>query len=1258
MYRKLFFIIALLACTGITAQTQTMTDYAATRARYVGETLPPEKVYLHFDNTAYYLGETMWFKAFVTSHSEDSPTIFSRVLYVELMSPEGYVVKTDKYRIGDDGTCHGAIYMDPLYLSGYYEIRAYTRYMLNWGDEAIFSRVFPVFDKVNKDNWDFKNIRARDKGTFANKTLKKEKEPELKFYPESGHLVAGIESRVAYELTGVEGVDAYEEVTILANGKPLLVTKPEHMGKGVFTITPVADTEYTAKTSIANREGKVKSMKFKLPEIEKAGIVLSAREETDSFSFAIKRNTLEENDYAFVVLHRSYMSNHRRLGENDSTITIAKAELKEGVNRAIIFCGRTPVAERLFFVQHDSLVQGDRETVKLKVTANGYMLHNVNAKPHKKISITVEREDGKPIDNNTDFALSVTDQAGRQTTSWGYNMYTYMLLGSEIKGYIPDAQQYFDTGNTKRKEHLELVMLTNGWTAYSWKNLTAGSLSGLVPPEEGITVRGNFALRVKKRKFGELGEYRITPQPNNLVRMDHTVGNRIVAETFRTDSLGRFCMILDDFTGKQTIALSPNTIFKHSKRINYAFFIDKYFSPRPQPISYWQKRIGSSIREEKDTAKGMIKVGINEYMLETVNVTAEYNKEMTMTAPISELRLDYLEEWEYAMDVTFREGIKKLYNPYSGEENFESESESESEGESKKENESYRAPVRVTYNSGGGNAIGLNKSHSNNNEEEKDDYSGVLSVSDVMSSIYKRYDIGWQNWVYPVVIEGEYNRDSIPVTDSNYLHGIDVEAMTNFKTVILSSDKKKLETVQGSWGVWERRGEVLKNKHPHQKFYFGFLTQLSIKYPISKDSRIFDEDATEELYRQDSRITKMDLRVDMEHPNQIAYLIPENRDNRSFIGNDLSVKSSTRRYTAVQGYSPEKQFYCPDYSTMVPDSNDFRRTLLWSPNVKPIDGKLQVELYNSSVCNTIAVEALGFNGNTIYSNSAGITTRENDNIGPTTRSRKATPEVERIDPKLLAKCDKEFEKAEIYYNKKNYKKALNSYIELVQHQYPAAYYRIGEFYLKGINLKKRDDLAAKFFGLGAELGMPECYYELSKMYRVGIHYQADRQMELEMLEIAAEMSEPNATLQLCHYLLTGEITEKDTARASELLYREALNGNTDATFQYALIMSSTGIEKDSILGTPLECIRSAALSQSQDAMLWLMDYEYNNGNYREAYMMAKELYILGSDKATVFLAGCYRHGHGVDRDKRLAKDLYREAAKKGNEEAKRILKEW
>lgn len=108
---------------------------------------PQEKVYLHLDNTAYFLGETIWMKAYVTRSDTENRSNISRVLYVELISPRGFVIERRKLQV-TDGLAWGDIKLTKRMLkSGYYEIRAYTRYMTNWGNSNFFSRVIPVFDK-------------------------------------------------------------------------------------------------------------------------------------------------------------------------------------------------------------------------------------------------------------------------------------------------------------------------------------------------------------------------------------------------------------------------------------------------------------------------------------------------------------------------------------------------------------------------------------------------------------------------------------------------------------------------------------------------------------------------------------------------------------------------------------------------------------------------------------------------------------------------------------------------------------------------------------------------------------------------------------------------------------------------------------------------------------------------------------------------------------------------------------------------------
>ena len=56
-----------------------------------------EKVYVHTDNTCYFIGDTIWYKAYVVRADNLHPTDMSKMLYVELLAPDGVVV--DRQRV-------------------------------------------------------------------------------------------------------------------------------------------------------------------------------------------------------------------------------------------------------------------------------------------------------------------------------------------------------------------------------------------------------------------------------------------------------------------------------------------------------------------------------------------------------------------------------------------------------------------------------------------------------------------------------------------------------------------------------------------------------------------------------------------------------------------------------------------------------------------------------------------------------------------------------------------------------------------------------------------------------------------------------------------------------------------------------------------------------------------------------------------------------------------------------------------------------
>ncbi|MCR5315616.1 MAG: hypothetical protein K6E52_06955, partial [Bacteroidaceae bacterium] len=95
-----------------TSQVAAMIDYLKHVMRFNLYT-PQEKVYLHFDNTGYFKGEYIRFKAYVTRCDTERRTDLSHVLYVELVNPSGDVVERRKLKIVN-GEADGDIRVDSI----------------------------------------------------------------------------------------------------------------------------------------------------------------------------------------------------------------------------------------------------------------------------------------------------------------------------------------------------------------------------------------------------------------------------------------------------------------------------------------------------------------------------------------------------------------------------------------------------------------------------------------------------------------------------------------------------------------------------------------------------------------------------------------------------------------------------------------------------------------------------------------------------------------------------------------------------------------------------------------------------------------------------------------------------------------------------------------------------------------------------------------------------------------------------------------
>ena len=104
-----------------------------------------EKPYIHTNKSCYHINETIWFKAYFNYYAPAYKDSLSRVLYVDLIDIKQKLVTTKIFPVDSNGMVIGNF---PLYsfLSGDYQLRAYTRWMLNFNKSLIFLKTIKILD--------------------------------------------------------------------------------------------------------------------------------------------------------------------------------------------------------------------------------------------------------------------------------------------------------------------------------------------------------------------------------------------------------------------------------------------------------------------------------------------------------------------------------------------------------------------------------------------------------------------------------------------------------------------------------------------------------------------------------------------------------------------------------------------------------------------------------------------------------------------------------------------------------------------------------------------------------------------------------------------------------------------------------------------------------------------------------------------------------------------------------------------------------
>lgn len=431
------FLLQVLSSQLLSAQN-VLSNYLEKFNTYAASHLT-EKLFVHLDRSFYVAGETMWMKIYLVDGYMHQPLTSSKVAYIEILDNENKAIIQTKIEL-DKGKGNGSIQLPAPLSSGNYQVRAYTSWMKNFSPELYFHQHLTI---VNV-------FRTLEEGRSLRKP-----DLDVQLFPEGGYLVDGIRSRIGFRVVDEKGAGiSFRGFVTNSKGDTVAQFEPLKFGIGSFQFTPDKSERYTV--AILEENGKITNGKF--PEIQSEGYTLQITDTTEN-RLHIKvgaKGNLSSTVY-FIGHTRQVVkiASAHRLNNGQLNFMISKNELGKGISHLTLFDSSfKPLNERLVAIlpandagihaSVDQSVYSTRSKIELMIRSTA-ALKNVN------LSVAVFKDDSLQQFKAADIR-------------------SYLYLASDLGGHIESSDYYF-TGDPIARKALDNLMITQGWTRFTWKDV-------------------------------------------------------------------------------------------------------------------------------------------------------------------------------------------------------------------------------------------------------------------------------------------------------------------------------------------------------------------------------------------------------------------------------------------------------------------------------------------------------------------------------------------------------------------------------------------------------------------------------------------------------------------------------------------------------------------------------------------------------------------------------------------------------------------
>jgi TonB-dependent SusC/RagA subfamily outer membrane receptor len=560
---KVFFGLALATISVPTLAQQALPDQVQAYFTRYQEDFPVEKAYLHLDKFTYTLGEDLWFSAYLVAGGTQVPSPLSKTLYVDLFDGDGLLVAQKIVQL-EQGRGAGDFKFPSFGKTGNYQLKAYTTWMKNAGADYYFSQQVRVVDGqggsflpkldvlelrteagkvryrmalegVNASGEPLSNKEVTLKAIAGEEVLltqslqlnaqgmaefgisipdrphsaqhlalsfEESKEytvtqkvqlpyslaaADIQFLPEGGQWIIGKKATVAFRAVYPDGTPV--ALTGSLEGEAETDFSSNVAGLGKIEFTPQKE-EYVA---LIRSSSHGETRRIALPKAQASGLSIQVQQpENGAFISAFIQGNEVPGNLLFVAHTRGTISfmMQGKLSNGVWGVRVPKKNLPTGIHTlAVLDEQGRPLLERMVFVRSDDALTIDLSKGHEPMQSRGKVT----------LGLTSSAADSIPL---TSLSVAVVDLDQVQDESETYGtLFSHLLLSSDLKGKIYRPGYYFKDNSLKVREELDLVLLTHGWSRFTWEDVMKGTFPDQGHYiEQGITIAGKITEQTPTKK--------------------------------------------------------------------------------------------------------------------------------------------------------------------------------------------------------------------------------------------------------------------------------------------------------------------------------------------------------------------------------------------------------------------------------------------------------------------------------------------------------------------------------------------------------------------------------------------------------------------------------------------------------------------------------------------------------------------------------------------------------------------------------------